>query len=186
MYNYLLTNNIYLERLLERPIVEVDDHWIIKPYHNTNGGYIKKRKRPVTWLEYQFNLWFVWGWLDDDANHDTYDWYHCQNHKDEFPLNILCKDVGNEPFYGNTFDLGDKRAEYPSFKFLPALVWNTRNTAYNFKYFLYEVSEEEYNKNKYFFYEWKGWMFGWIPFSDTRFEKGKHGRLVFMERAPKI
>lgn len=179
MYNYLLANQIYLERLYERPIVELDDRWIIKPYHNTNGGYIKKRK--VSYIEYQFNLWFVWGWLDDDANHDTFDWFHCVNNRDRFPLNILCKDIGLEPFYGNSFDLGDVRAENKSFRFLPALVWNNRNTAYNFKYFLYEISEQEWNDKKPFFKVIKGLAFGWVPFDNKVKDKGEQGRLVFAE-----
>ncbi len=181
MYNYILSNGVYLERLQERPIIEDDTCWVIKPYHNTNGGYIKKRKIPVTWLEYQFNLWFVWGWLDDDANHDTFDWNHCKNHIDEFPHKYICIDVGDEPFYGNTFDIGDVRAENASFKFLPALVWNTRNTAYNFKYYLYEMSEKEWNEKRPFFKIIKGFAFGWIPFDENVKSIGKRGRLVFAE-----
>jgi len=183
MYNYILSNGLYLERLLERPIREESDRWIIEPYHNTEGGYIQKRKHKVSWLEYQFNLWFVWGWLDDDANEDTYDYNHCKNSVDSFPNKYICKDkfLGEKPFYGNTFDLGDKRAEYPSFKFFPALVWNFRNSAYNFKYFLFEMSEKEWNVKKPFYINIKNYGFGWIPFSEDIIDKGKQGRLIFME-----
>lgn len=183
MYNYLLSNGIYLERLLERPIIEESDKWIIQPYHGTEGEHIQKRKYKVTWLEYQFNLWFIWGWLDDDANHDTFDWHHCKNHIDSFPHKYVCADkfLGEQPFFGNAFDLGDKRAEYPAFKLFPAIIWNARNLAYNYKYFLFEMSEKEWNKQKPFFKVINGYCFGWVPFSEDVIDKGEQGRLVFME-----
>ena len=78
VYNYVLQNKLYLQRLLERPIgeawesdIEEPNYYLILPYHNTMGGHINYRK--ISWIEYKLVYWFIWGWLDDDSNYDTFD-----------------------------------------------------------------------------------------------------------------
>jgi hypothetical protein len=43
------------------------------------------------------------------------------------------------------------------------------------------MSEDEWNNQKPFFKVFKGYCFGWVPFSDDVIDKGERGRLVFME-----
>ena len=152
VYNYVLKNGIYLKRLLERPIEEHENLYIIAPYHNTQGGYIKKRD--VSWIEYQLVVWFVWGWLDDDSNEDTFDRGYNNTIINGERLKWLPSFIKNsirkvpKVQYGNSFDLGDARE--PEFYFWASYLWTIRNTAYNFKYLLHEVRDDDLK-----FY-WKG------------------------------
>lgn len=179
VYNYVLDNNIYLKRLLERPIEIQADKYIIKPYHGTDGGYIKRRK--ISKIEYYFVLYFIWFWLDDDSNEDTY----TKGFNETF-LNgerttfVPLKYLKCETLYGNTFDLGDKRADFPAFCFWAATLWNIRNTFYNQKYLQWEVSEEEWKKGKHFYHRFGNYEFGWVPFDGT--DVDKQGRLAFFAR----
>ena len=144
VYNYVLANGIYLQRLLERPIAEHDTKYIIAPYHNTDGGYINKRD--VSWLEYKLVYYFLWQWYDDDSNRDTTDIGYINTILNgermtwlpEFIINELADEVYDVPKFGNAFDLGDDRANYPFFGFWSFLLWTIRNTAYNSKYMTWE------------------------------------------------
>jgi len=186
VYNYTLQNGLYLKRLLDRPISQLGEHeylgkkfygWKIAPYHGTiDGGYIEYRK--VSWLQYQLSYWLVWGWVDDDSNHDTMDKGHTDKvisgeHFGWLPqwLRDTCKNIEWKS-HGNTFDTGD--ALDSEFHWLGSTLWLVRNTAYNFKYDLHECLPG----NKWYFYKrfttkWFDWHFGFIP-------EGSHrGRLVY-------
>jgi len=187
MFNYVLENKIYLKRLLERPISPLGFYfyegkefygYLISPYHNTQGGYIKYRK--ISWLEYTLNKWLIWFWLDADSNEDTYSWGQVEDLRKEW--NWYSKVTKNleKPYYGNSFDLGDARADHPAFNFWTCTSWTWRNTAYNAKYFQYEISKEEWKTGKYFYIKLSnGWEFGWVPFGA---DEDKQGRLCFIER----
>lgn len=157
VFNYALKNGVYLQRLLERPIQEHTDCYKILPYHGTQGGYIKKRQ--VSWLEYKLVYWFIWGWLDADSNHDTFDYNHTKKLKKEWKWFDDVTIGLEEPFYGNSFDLGDKRAEYPSFNFWATTAWTWRNTAYNFRYTQWEKHKDD--KNIWHVEFSNGWELGW-------------------------
>lgn len=159
VYNYVLQNGIYLPRLLERPMEVHADYWMILPYHRTDGGYIKKRK--VSWIEYKLVYWLIWGWLDDDSNEDTYAWKHTQKLRGEWEWFAKATEGLEQPYYGNSFDLGDKRAEYPAYNFWTTTAWTWRNTAYNFRYMQWEKKAGDPN-----IWLWEApvfnWKFGWL------------------------
>lgn len=165
VYNYVLDNGIWLPRLLDRFPVRSGDIWLLADIHKVSerntldvGGCIKYRK--VSTVEY----WFaraLWKWVDDDSNHDTMDG----------------KDRSDEGMiYGNTFDLGDTRAEYPQWKWKESLAWFIRNTGYNSNYMDEECAE---GASKYFYNrvttKWFDWHFGYIPYTNSE----RQGRLVW-------
>lgn len=164
VYNYALENNVYIKRLLERPLTRTRIDWQIAPFHGSEGGYIKDNI--ITACEYYFVYWFIWGWLDDDSNQDTYaEGYNTTliNRErltwlPEFIINSLKKTNDKSVLFGNTFDIGDKRAEHPAFSFWASCLWTVRNTAYNFKY----VQWEENRPEMIFYHEIKGFRLGWI------------------------
>lgn len=159
VYNYVLQNDVYLQRLLERSIVVMRDKYLILPYHGTNGGYI--RKRTVSWIEYKLVYWFIWGWLDDDSNHDTFDYSFVSEKKKQWGWFDFVTLGIEEPLYGNSFDLGDVRSENPGFNFWATTAWTWRNTAYNFRYMQWEKKAGD---EGLFLVElpWFGWKFGWL------------------------
>lgn len=180
VYNYVLANGVYLKRLLERPIIEHDDYYEIQPYHDTQGGYIKKRR--VSIGEYQFAYYILWQWLDDDSWFDT--WSMSYNESivgtksdesfrlqwlPEFIKESLRQDLGNASLGGNSFDIGDKRAEVPMFGFWSVLLWSIRNTAYNSKYMTWEENRPEY----LFYHKIGTWNFGYLP------DGKRKGRMVY-------
>ncbi len=164
VYNYVLQNDIYLQRLLERPIVPEFKKYVILPYHRTHGGFIKYRK--ISWIEYKLVYWLIWGWLDDDSNEDTYDKGYNKTIINGERLSFigsgikadLQRDIDKIKVFGNAFDLGDKRSEHPLFGFWSALLWSIRNTAYNFKYM---QMEKHISDKNIFMVELGKWKFGW-------------------------
>ncbi len=182
VYNYVLQNRVYLKRLWERPLNgRVPGHfkldgveifcYVIDAFHGTEGGYIKYRKiHPV---EYHLVYWVLWGWLDDDANQDTTDKGYVRSIVEGERLAVLprqiCvelkKDLTEFDIFGNSFDLGDRRAEHPIFEFWSSTLWNVRNTAYNFKYMQWEE-----NRPEMLFYHKVG---------EFQFGYRRDGRLVF-------
>lgn len=185
VYNYTLQNELYLKRLLERPISELGQHeylgksfygWKIAPYHDTNhGGYIEYKR--VNKLTYLFAFWVIWGWVDDDSNHDTMDKGFTENvvrgeHFGFLPqwLRGYCADIKWKA-HGNTFDTGD--ALDSEFHWLASTLWLVRNTAYNFKYSLHECRPED-KGHFYIRFPKLKWHFGYIP------KQGSHyGRMVY-------
>ena len=162
VYNYVLQNNVYLKRLEEREYkLSGFGYAITKASHKKfrlNGlGFIEYKK--VSFLEYCLAL-FIWVWFDDDSNYDTHD----GNESEE---------TINKPF-GNTFDLGDLRAEYPIVDGMKTFKWICRNSFYNFNYMFEEIRED----SKYNFYiklPKLGIHFGYIPYSNST----RKGRLCF-------
>lgn len=158
VYNYVLQNDVYLKRLLEREPEETSvGTYYFKNVHNVkHQGYLDKRY--VSKLEYYFCFWFIWGWVDDDSNHDT-----------------MSGGVREDMVYGNTFDLGDCRARFPELNFVESWKWLQRNTAYNFNYMLEECLPT--NKN-FFYYRFTNklfdWHFGYLPEGNKR-----AGRMVW-------
>lgn len=162
VYNYVLQNNVYLKRLEEREYkLSGFGYAITKASHKKfilNGfGFIEYKK--VSFLEYCLAL-FIWVWFDDDSNYDTYD-------------GIETNETLDKPF-GNTFDLGDLRAEYPIVDGMKTFKWICRNSFYNFNYMFEEIREN----SKYNFYiklPKFGIHFGYIPYSNTT----RKGRMVW-------
>ena len=162
VYNYVLQNNVYLKRLEEREYkLSGFGYAITKASHKKfrlNGlGFIEYKK--VSFLEYCLAL-FIWLWFDDDSNYDTHD-------------GVETNETIDKPF-GNTFDLGDFRAEYPIVDGMKTFKWICRNSFYNFGYMFEEIREH----NKYNFYiklPKIGWHFGFIPYSNST----RKGRCVY-------
>ena len=164
VYNYVLKNNVYLKRLEERDYkidngVYYPTNISKKSFKLKNDGYIKYKK--VSFLEYCLAL-FIWVWFDDDSNYDTHDGNES--------LETLDK-----PF-GNTFDLGDLRAEYPIVDGMKTFKWICRNTFYNANYMFEEIRENDKN---FFFKVIKIFGFttiwGYIPYTNST----RKGRLVY-------
>ena len=165
VYNYVLKNNVYLKRLEERDYkidngVYYPTNISKKSFKLKNDGYIKYKK--VSFLEYCLAL-FIWVWFDDDSNYDTHDGNES--------LETLDK-----PF-GNTFDLGDLRAEYPIVDGMKTFKWICRNTFYNANYMFEEIRENDKN---FFFKVIKIFGFttiwGFIPYTNST----RKGRLVYL------
>ena len=165
VYNYVLQNNVYLKRLEEREYkLSGFGYAITKASHKKfrlNGlGFIEYKK--VSFLEYCLAL-FIWVWFDDDSNYDTHD-------------GIETNETLDKPF-GNTFDLGDLRAEYPIVDGMKTFKWICRNTFYNFVYMFEEIRENDKNN---FFKVIKIFGFttiwGFIPYANST----RKGRLVYL------
>jgi len=161
VYNYVLKNELFIKRLYERKPIELEDRWVLQPlvHPETKGGYIKKRKIPVTFIEYTLVKHLLWGWLDDDAYCDTFSAGHNETYLNGerklfgfIPMNnwlgrklLVSRDqCENEEIRGSWFDIGDKRALNPKFNFLGAFIWNVRNSAYNFEYMDHEIKEGDW------------------------------------------
>lgn len=148
VYNYVLENGIDLKRVYERKPKDVGHGWILRDIHAVGrNGFVARRKKPVTKLHFWLVVFLLWGWVDDDSNQDTFDKGHNQRYiSGDLKNTITGRMFGDllyqanvDSTYGNTFDLGDLRAQSPNFSFPAALIWNTRNTAYNFNYLLWGV-----------------------------------------------
>lgn len=107
------------------------------PVFPVHGGYFERGYygKVTTWLYF----WLVWVWCDDDSVSDTYDDGHCRTfidgeRKDTWQAKVFGKwlDIPCE-VDSKAFDHGDITA--PRFKWIPALIWNYRNTTMNFKYY---------------------------------------------------
>lgn len=167
VYNYVLANDIYLQRLVVRPITRIPLGYIIKPYHGTDGGYINKRLKPISKLEYWFAYYLIWQWQDDDSVFDTWSREYTRTLVEDGRMTWLPKFIikhlqyayDNQPLYGNSFDLGDKRGDNPSFYFWASLLWAIRNTAYNSKYMTWEKTEGD--KDIFYIKLPFGWGLGW-------------------------
>lgn len=165
VYNYVLQNNIYLKRLEERDYkldngVYYPTNISKKSFKLKNDGYIKYKK--VSFLEYYLAL-FIWVWFDDDSNYDTHD----GNESEETVI---------KPF-GNTFDLGDLRAEYPIVDGMKTFKWICRNSFYNFNYMFEEIRENsKYNFFKVIKIFGFTTIWGYIPYTNST----RKGRLVFL------
>ena len=136
VYNYVLQNNVYLKRLEEREYkLSGFGYAITKASHKKfrlNGlGFIEYKK--VSFLEYCLAL-FIWVWFDDDSNYDTHD-------------GIETNETLDKPF-GNAFDLGDLRGQYPIVDTKKTFYWICRNSFYNFNYMFEEIREND--KNNFF------------------------------------
>jgi hypothetical protein len=151
VYNYHLQNKIPLKRLDERKPKWVPEHswWVLQDIHGVtsqNGkeitGFV--RFKEVNTIQYNVAFWLFWGWLDDDSVNDTTDLKHVlsvKNHEQFAWEAWLLKpflDRYDPPvksvLWGNTFDLGNVRGMYPYSHWVATFIWNSRNTAMNFKY----------------------------------------------------
>lgn len=153
VYNYVLQNGVYLKRLEERPMIwdSFLGKFIIAPYHGANGGYIEYRK--VSKLEYYLVFWLIWGWLDDDANYDTFSMGRVEELRKESKIWAFFLQGANGKQYGNSFDLGDARTK--EFHFFASMFWNNRNTAQNFLYMQFQKQDQP------FLHIIVGRQFGW-------------------------
>lgn len=179
IYNYILQNNIYLKRLIERkPFLANGLYYLENRNKSHNQGIIKYKK--VSKINYYLTLWFIWIWIDDDSNYDTTDLFFAQKvsqglHFSWLPkfiknrVSIEVEQIKNSQF-GKAFDLGDNRNK--DFFLISSTLWNIRNTAYNFVYMFEECLPED--KNFFYFrFDKLGWHFGYLPDGYTK------GRLVF-------
>lgn len=163
VYNYVLQNGVYLKRLRERPLSKLSTlahcvGYAIYPYHGTirkanvsYAGYIKYRK--VSKLEYVLVYWLIWGWLDDDANDDTFDIGRVEELRKESKVWAFFLRGAKRNQYGNSFDLGDRRVN--NFHFFASMFWNNRNTAQNFLYMQFQ------KRTQPFLHIIGGRQFGW-------------------------
>lgn len=168
VYNYHLQNKIPLKRLLERePQLDVLlGYYYLKNLHSNDRGIIKFRK--ISHLEY-YSFVFFWLLLDDDCNEDTYDKNFNETivnggRKKWIPRFIKTKlenaiNSTKGTITGNSFDLGDRRAEYPLYEFWSVLLWTIRNPAYNFNYKFNQLCTNE----KVFSVVIFNRLFGWWP-----------------------
>lgn len=164
VYNYVLQNDIYLPRLLERDWRLDKEKRMYFPHNQVNKkfklkdkAYIKYKK--VSYLEYRWARW-LWKWCDDDANFDTYD-------------GKPNEETSQKPF-GTSWDLGDLRNDYPTEDTKKTFKWITRNTYYNANYMFEEMRENDQN-NFYIIFPKLGWHFGYIPYKN----KKRKGRMVY-------
>lgn len=141
VYNYVLDNGVYLKRLGERYISRTEYGYSIISKHNTNRiGYIKYRN--VSKLEYVLVYWLIWGWLDDDANDDTFDIGRVEELRKESRIWQAFLRGAKRNQYGNSFDLGDARMK--NFHFFATMFWNNRNTAQNFLYMQFQKKDQPF------------------------------------------
>ena len=174
VYNYHLNNDIKLKRLYERnPVLTrcqiAINHkcWILDGgSHSSCRGIVERN--PITRIEYLFAL-SLWLFLDDDCNEDTYDKgfnetiINGERKKwmPEFIKSKLRKAVDRANMMhvrGNSFDLGDTRADYPLYEFWSVLLWSLRNPAYNFNYKFNQMVGDKYAFKIVLF----GRVFGWL------------------------
>lgn len=167
VYNYVLENDIYLPRLIERDWRLDKETNCYYPHNQVNKNFNLKDKayikyRKVSKLEYYFAL-FIWVWFDDDSNFDTHD----GKPKEETALKI----------FGTTWDLGDLRAVYPVTDLKKTFYWICRNSFYNFNYMFEEIREND--KNNFFkiikIFGFKT-VWGYIPYTNSE----RKGRMVFL------
>lgn len=164
VHSYTLENGFACKRLMERRPTWDGHGWILHDVHGVGrNGYVGKRD--VSWLKYWLVKVLVWKWLDDDSNEDTFAKGHSQEYIDgkrKWPVfnswlvGRLKKEVEGTT-YGNTFDLGDYRAESPNFRLMSTILWNTRNVAQNSAY-LDDVTCDE---SKIFQIKILNMIFGW-------------------------
>jgi len=157
VYNYHLENNIPLKRLLERkPVFDSDVNvYRLHNLHSPLKGIIHRRR--VSVLEY-YAILPLWLLLDDDCNADTFDPGFNEtiingsrmSWMPNFVVSSLIKDNKAYDKYrlvngiiGNSFDLGDTRAQYPLYGFWSMFWWTLRNPAYNFNYKFNQLCDEE-------------------------------------------
>jgi len=172
VYNYKLQNGLWLKRLYERSPEKVTGGYALvstrSVHHLVKGkvsGFVKYRR--ISLIEYLFVYWFIWGWLDDDSNHDTLEIGFIRNilsgeNKSPIAMALFKERLeamvtsAKPEWFGNAFELGDHRAKHPLIIFLGTWLWVWRNTAYNFKYDQYESLSNGFYK------EWFGYSFGWV------------------------
>jgi len=168
VYNYHLNNGLYIKRLYERnPKLNGNkDKWLLDGgTHSSTTGIVYNLE--VGKLEYYFAL-SLWLLLDDDANQDTYDKGFNQTiidgeRKKWMPewikgsMRRANDRVNMTMIRGNSFDLGDIRADYPLYEFWSVLWWTLRNPAYNFNYKFNQMTGDKY----YFQIVIFGRLFGW-------------------------
>ena len=165
VYNYSLQNGKFLKRLLEREPKLISSKYMLKNVHGLASEIGRIDVRKISWIEYQLAFWLIWGWVDDDSNYDTFDVGHNetilrgerQDWLPGFVIRALINDNlrAKSTRFGNSFDLGDMRE--PVFGFWSALLWNTRNTAYNFDYMMGDTQDE----SKVFMWTIGKMQFGW-------------------------
>jgi len=161
---YGLQNSCSMKRILERNPTRVKDGWLLQSqcHKDVQDGLIIN-DRKISKLEYWLIVILLWGWTDDDAYCDTFSDGHNRTYlngeRTFIGIHLTNKWLVSKCSYpGSTFDLGDKRAEHKCTNVLGQLIWNGRNSAYNFEYLLGQVALPEAKV-------WKkrilGWEFGY-------------------------
>lgn len=151
-FNYVLQHGLELKRLRERSpnLVRIDGvlGWALDDIHDLSShpeklrGFIRHRK--VNKVMFYFLVFAAFGWYDCDSNQDTTDTGYIKTlitgerkswHSIFNPW--LRKIDLDSVVYGNTFDLGDVRAEHPFSHWAATFCWNDRNTGMGFQYLFF-------------------------------------------------
>ena len=158
VYSYCLDNAIYISRLWERtPSCDLKTrNFILKcvgdnKENNKFGLVIKEEQSTIAFL---YAL-FKWLWLDDDSNVDIYDMkYNIRLNSGEqiswLPKFIRDKCLFEYKLLGDSFDLGTKRIK-EDFHFWPAIIWNLRNSGYNYNYFFEDINVTTFNMINFYY-----------------------------------
>ena len=167
VFNYVLHKNLPLKRLRERfPVLSIDGYtWVLQDVHDlvenqSPKGFIKYRK--IGWLEFYLVAFFIFGWLDPDANDDLTDIGYINSIKvggvgyrtggsdrsKDFLFwyrRWLPEFKEGDVVYGSAFDLGDARVQHSFLKakltrvekFFCIYSWASRNSAMGFEYLFF-------------------------------------------------
>lgn len=132
VYNHVLNNDMKgnLVRLWQRHPSQAAEGgvWILHDVHGVGeNGLVYPRK--TNKILFYLIVILIWGWCDDDSNEDTMDWGHAERN---YPWALKYE---TRPRFGNSFDLGDKRAASPYVNIPASFFWNWRNTGKNLQYF---------------------------------------------------
>lgn len=154
IHNYDLQNNQVVKRLAERSPKLLDGVYSLIGYE-TNRGFITYRK--VSKLEYYICLPF-WLLLDDDASNSTYSRTHNLTYinGERYAPKFIVDSLKTDYFNHSYFELGDNQKQ--EFNLFGAIIWNGRNTSYNFNYKFMQISDE----SKIFLFDIFGLKFGWL------------------------
>ena len=161
---YKLQNNDLIKRQMERNPKYKVDRWILPI------GYILD-DRKISKIEYLLVKYLIWGWLDDDAYCDTFSAGHNETYLNGerkllgiIPLNnrigkwLLKGRQCEKECGGSIWAIGDIRKGEPCFNLLGTMIWNIRNSAYNFEYEAVWKTEEQI---KVWYVKIFGMEFGW-------------------------
>ena len=169
VFNYVLYNDLPLKRLRERfPVPSIDGKsWVLQDVHDLVGnkspkGFVRRRMTGVSKLEFYLVVFFIFGWLDPDANDDLTDIGYINSIKvggfgyrtggsdrsKDFLFwyrRWLPEFKEGDVVYGSAFDLGDVRVQHSFLKtkftrvekFFCIYSWASRNSGMGFQYLFF-------------------------------------------------
>jgi len=155
IHNYDLQNNQVVKRLNERQLTLINDYLYYLEGYEVKGGYIIYKK--VSKLKYYICLPF-WCYLDDDASNCTYSRGHNLQYVngERYAPKFIVDRLETKVINASYFEVGDKQIK--EFNLFGAIIWNGRNTGYNFNYKFFQMSDD----SKVFYFKFLGLEFGWV------------------------